>query len=127
MPTLSFVKVTNGWPSIDIGALKHPVTIQWQQTSSPPKFGKTGMVLEWSDFCTAMMAIEPISGKDLIRGGQTTTQLLLSAAMWYQEGILPNMRVITEYGSRYVIQSIENVLEMNVIITLNLLGLGPND
>jgi SPP1 family predicted phage head-tail adaptor len=127
MPSLSFVKVVNGWPSIDIGALRHAITILALGPSSPPTYDEAGPQLTWQPVASAMAAINPISGKDVIKGGQTTTQLNLAIAMWYQDGILPNMRVQSDNGSIYVIQSIENVMEMNVVLTLNCVGLASND
>jgi len=126
MPTLSFITVKNGWPSINIGALRHQITIQQLLPSSPPVYNEQGETLSWQPFTTAQAAIEPISGKDVIRGGQTTTQLFLTIAIWYQPGIAANMRVISDNGSVYIIQSIENVLEMNQVLTLNCLGINQN-
>jgi SPP1 family predicted phage head-tail adaptor len=127
MPTQSFVRIQNGWPSIDIGALRHLITILKFASTSPPTYDVAGPILEWIPVVTCNAAINPISGKDVIRGGQTTTQLNLAIAIWYQDGILPNMRVQSDNGSIYVIQSIENVLEMNVVLTLNCVGLALND
>jgi len=46
--------------------------------------------------------------------------------MWYLPGIQPNMTVLSDNGSIYVIQSIENIRELNVVLILNCIGLGAN-
>jgi head-tail adaptor len=123
MPTLSFIKVTNGWPSIEIGAMRHQIQII---ELVPVGTNAAGPAEVPQLFAKVMAAIEPISGKDQVRGGQTTTQLLVSMAIWYIPGIRPNMQVLSDSGSKFIIQSIENVLELNVVLTLNTLGLGAN-
>jgi len=124
---MSLVDTSSGWPSIDPGRMRHSVTIQKQGPTSPPSYDSTGPVLAWSAFATARAAIEIMCGTDVIKSGQTTTQLFLTVAILFQAGILPNMRVLNENGSVYVIQSIENVLEMNQILLLTCVGLGAND
>jgi head-tail adaptor len=122
-----FVKITNGWPAIEIGALRHPVTIQSHGPSSPIAYDAAGPVSTWNDFLTAMAAIDPVRGTDVIRGGQITTQLFLTIALWYQPGILPSMRVVSESGSIYVIQSVEDVMEMHKVLLLNCIGFNVNE
>jgi Phage head-tail joining protein len=124
----SLVKIVGGRPTLEIGALRHSVTIQQSGPSSPPAYDAAGVVANaWYPFATAMAAMDAVRGTDVIKGGQTGTQLFMTVAMWWQNGILPNMRVVTEYGSVFVIQSVENVLEMNVALILNCLGLGANE
>lgn len=118
----SFVEIRNGWPVVDVGALRHAITIQQQQSGSDA----SGSVAIWANFISALAAIETIRGTDVIKGGQTGTQLYLTVTMWYQDGVLPNMRVVSDNGSVYVIQAVENILEMNVVLVLNCLALGPN-
>lgn len=137
MPTQSFIKINKeGYPTIDLGKMRHSITIQYQTPASPPAFDAGGPVLQWSQFLpnpnasppdVIMAAIGPVSGKDVIKSGQTVTQLFVTVAMWYQPGILPNMRVVSDNGAVYIIQSIENALELNVAITLNCIAIGAND
>lgn len=127
MPKQStFVRIENGWPVVDVGSMRHAITIQQQGPTSPPTTDAAGPHLVWSTFATALAAIETVRGTDVIRAGQDTTQLFLTATIWYQAGILPNMRVISDNGSVYVIQAIENILELNVVLVLNCLALGQN-
>lgn len=122
----SFVKIVNGFPSIDIGSLRHAITIQVEGPTSPPTIGPGGQQLAWSTFTTADAAISAVRGTDVVRSGQDTTQLFLTVAIWYQDGILSNMRIVNENGSVYVIQSAENVLEMGTVLVLNCVALGNN-
>ena len=127
MPLPQFVTITNGWPSIEIGRMRHPITVQAFGSTSPPTFDDSGVASVWSTFVSAMAAMDPVRGTDVIRGGQTTSQVFIPVAMWFQAGIVGGMRVVTEYGNTYIIQSVDNVLEMNVVLILNCIALGPNE
>lgn len=120
------VDVSSGWPTIDPGKMRHVITIQRSGETSPPTYDEAGVVFPWSDFTTAMAAIETVHGADVIKDGQTTTQLALTVAIWYQPGIVGGMRVIGDNGSTYVVRSVENILEMNIALVLNCLALGLN-
>jgi len=50
----------------------------------------------------------------------------VTITMFWQGGILPNMRIVADTGSVFVVQSIENLQELNVVLQLNCLGLGNN-
>ena len=121
-----FVQYNGNYPTIDIGRMIHRVTIQSEGAASPPEYDSAGQVIGWGAFTTAWAAIEYVKGTDMVKAGQTITELFLTVGLWYQPGILPNMRVQAPNGSVYRIQSIENVREMNVVLVLNCLGLGPN-
>lgn len=114
-------------PVPDVSQFIHAITLQEYGLGSPPVYDDAGPVMSWNDFQSAMAAVVPVRGIDVIRGGQGTTQLFLTITMWWSPGILPNMRVVSDNGSKYVIQSIENILERNIVLVLNCLGLGPND
>lgn len=119
-----FYKIVGGRPTIDIGSMRHPIIIQANGPTTPPTYDSTGPVFTPTTFTTAMAKIRAVRGRDVILSGQTATQLFLEVGLWWQPGILPNMQVLTELGSQYVIQSVENVLEMNVILILNCIGIG---
>jgi len=112
------------WPSIDPGKMRHFITI-WKPRADVST-DASGTVMVPGVVTTAPCSIDPIRGTDQIRNGQTTTQLFLTIQMWFQPGILPDMQVETESGSRYQIQSIDNVKEMNIVLTLNCIALGAN-
>jgi hypothetical protein len=126
MRAKSLVTIVEGRPSFDTSKLRHDVTILYEGTASPPEYDAAGVKMSWLTFTTARAAIETIRGTDAQRFGQTTTQLLTTVTIWHQPGILPNMRVRTASGSEFVIQSIENVLEMDVALVLNCIALGSN-
>ncbi|SRR5229473_812539 len=126
MPTSSFVTITDGWPSIEIGRMIHRVTINQYGPTSPPSFDAAGPIQKWTEFAQVWAAISPISGKDVIKGGQTTSQLFLSLAMWFMPGLQERMQIYNQTtGTTYSIESIENVLERNVVLEVNCLALGP--
>jgi hypothetical protein len=126
MPSTPVVTVSNGWPSLNVGALRHSITVQIQGLGSPITYDAAGPKLAWNPFTTAMASVVPVRGTDVIKAGQVTTQLFVTVTMWWQPGILPNMQVLNDNGSTYVIQSVENILEMDVVLVLNCLGLAAN-
>lgn len=116
------------WPTLDAGTLRHPIKI-WGTEVAGDVSGTTlepFLITAGPPAPPTMASIEPVKGTDVLRSGQETTQLFLTIKMWFQPGILPNMQVETESGSHYLIQSIENLSEMNVVLVLNCLGLGAN-
>ena len=115
----------SGMPTINIGSLRHSVTIQAQTPSSPPAFDNAGQVTEWTDFATVGAAIQNMRGDDMIRGGLGVAQLHLTVSMWYLPGVQPNMRVVHR-DAIYIIQSVDNVLEMDTVLVLNCIALGLN-
>jgi hypothetical protein len=138
MPARPLYTVTpEGWPQVDIGLMRHCIKIQQQGNGTRVgEFDIGGAIpSDWQDLFTGVMAaIEVMRGTDVIRSGQTTTQLFITVVIWfipdpvnpYAPGVTSNMRVISDNGSAYVIQSVENVLELNVILVLNCLALGQN-
>jgi len=126
MPLSQSYEIVGGFPIIDIGKLRHLVTIQKQGPASPPNFDAAGPKSVWNPFTTAMAAIDIVSGTEVIRGGLTVTELYLIVTMYYQPGITPDMRVASDNGSTYLIRSVANVMEMNAVLELNCLGLQEN-
>lgn len=126
MPYADFVKIVNGQPTIDIGAMRHTVSIKDQGPSSPPEYDAGGRMIPWHEVATGNAAIAPVRGIDVIRGGQSTSQLFLTVAMWWDPAIRSNMRVYHDNGSIYKIESVENVLEADVVLVLNCTGLEQN-
>jgi head-tail adaptor len=119
-------EVIGGFPIIDIGKLRHFIQIQKLGNSNPPTFNEGGPKQGFTTFASAMAAIDMVSGTDVIKGGQTVSELYLTVTMYYLPGITPDMQVISDNGSTYVIRAVENVLEMNVYIVLNCVGLKAN-
>lgn len=121
--------VENGSISVNIGAMRHQITITQLALSSPPAYDPAGPVKTYQPFISGLLAaIEVLRGTDVIRGGLITSQVFLTVLIWYQPGILSNMRVQNlDNGSTYVIQSLNNVLERNEVLLLNCIGLGLNE
>lgn len=86
-----------------------------------------GPKLTYSTVTEERAAIEILRGTEVIKGGQDTTQLFLTVGLYFVEGLLPNMRVMRHNGTTYLIQSIENVLEMDMVLLLNCIGIGANE
>lgn len=109
------------WPSIDPGEMVHRITILQQVRSSDI----SGTTVVWAPLLSTWAKIVPVKGTDVIKSGQITTQLFLTTTIFWQAGILPNMRVQSLHGT-HEIQSIENPGERNILLVLNCLGLGAN-
>jgi head-tail adaptor len=111
------------WPSLDSGKMRHFVTIL-QQVSSTDASGET--VSMQPLYANVAAELTFVKGIDVIKSGQVTTQTFLTAKIWWQAGILANMQVQGENGL-YLIQSIDNVDEMNIVLILNCLAMGRNE
>ena len=109
------------WPTLDSGEMRHQITILGQVPATDISGGTVAM----APLVTCYAKIEPVRGLDVIKAGQETTQLYLTISIWWQAGILPNMQVQALNGL-YLIQSIENLLELNVVLKLTCLAIGKN-
>jgi head-tail adaptor len=107
-----------------MGRMRHLVTIQSYGPGSPPAYDAGGLLSTWTTFTTAKAALNPVRGVDAVRGGQTTSMVFIPVAIRYQPGIAGGMRLVTEFGDTYVIQSVANVMALNRILVLNCLALG---
>lgn len=110
------------WPTFDPGRMVHQIEIQ----KPAPGFDESGATIIWKTFITAYAAIEPIRGTDVVRGGQVTTQLYTTVTMVYQTGINASFR-IRSFKGNFVIQSVENPLERDVLLVLNCVELLDTD
>jgi head-tail adaptor len=111
----------DNWPTIDPGELRNQISIL-QPTPSSDVSGNTVVM---APFLTAYAKIDAVRGTDVLKSGQVTTQEFLVITMWYQPGVLADMQVQALNGL-YVIQSVENLLEMDIVLKLNCLALGLN-
>jgi head-tail adaptor len=127
MPVLSeFVKVVNGWPTIEVGRMRHLVTIQVFGPGSPPAYDAGGLLGTWTTFVTAKAAMNPVRGLDTVRGGQTTSMVFIPVAIRFVPGVNAGMRLVTAYGDTYIIQSVANVMAVNRVLVLNCLALNDD-
>ena len=109
------------WPTLDSGEMRHQITILRQV----PSVDVSGGTVAMAPLVTCYAKIEPVRGLDVIKSGQETTQLFLVISIWWQAGILANMQVQALNGL-YLIQSVENLLELDVVLKLNCLAIGKN-
>lgn len=116
-----------GLPILNIGAMKNQITIQRRCLTSPPTYDAAGPALGLVDVLTTAAGIDIVRGTDMVKSGQTTTQLYLAIVTWFIPGIIPSMEIVNDgNGSRYLINSVENIKEANIVMVLNCLGLGAN-
>lgn len=130
LPIRGLYQIVDNHIVVNIGAMRHQVTVLQLGAASPPAYDAGGPRQSFSPLLTDLAAgIEMIRGTDVIKGGLATTELYLQIMIWFQEAVqvLPAMRIKQQHNnSQYVIQSVENPLGLDVILILNCVGLGAN-
>lgn len=106
--------------AVDPGRMRRRIELQVQSTDQD-QFGQPLQV--WTTALTAYAAIEPVRGIDIIRSGQETKQTRWTVTMYWQAGVSLAMRVLTDDGENYIIESIEDPLKLNFYLILNCLAL----
>ena len=106
------------WPSLNPGELRHRVTVL-AETAVTNAAGTDTMLIP---VITAWAKIEPVKGTDVIRAGQSITQVPVMVSMYYDARVQPNMQLQTPNRS-YAIQAIRNVLELNAVMELTCLAI----
>ena len=106
------------WPSLNPGELRHRVTV----LAETPVVNATGTDTVLSPVISAWAKIEPMKGTDVVRAGQTITQLPVIVSMYYDARVQPSMQLQALNG-RYAIQAIRNVLELNAVMELTCLAI----
>jgi head-tail adaptor len=109
------------WPTLDPGEMIHRIRILQETTVEDI----SGTAPAWVPFLDTWAKIDPVRGTDLLKSGQDTAQLFLTVKIRWQTGVLSNMQLLTLNGT-YIIQTVENPGERNVILILNCLALGLN-
>lgn len=113
-------------PAIDPGRMRHPITIRYRAAASPPEINEGGVVLSpVTLYVGVMAAMETVRGTDVIKDGQTTSQLQIAFGMWHRPGIVGGMEVV-KGNSTYVIQETDDVDGFGLVLVLICLGLGTN-
>jgi len=121
-----FISSYEPYPAIDPGKMRHPISIRYRAVGSPPIFDAAGVSLSTpTTLLTAMAAAETIDGTDIVADGQTTSRLQIAFGMWYRPGIIGGMEVVRG-NNVYLIQEVENMLEMDVVLILICIALGTN-
>jgi SPP1 family predicted phage head-tail adaptor len=111
----------SSWPMLDPGKMVHRVVIMQQTTVSDI----SGTAPAWVPFVTTWAQVDPVRGTEVLKAGQDTAQLFLTVKIRWQAGIATNMQVQALNGT-YLIQTVENPGERNVILVLNCIALGLN-
>ena len=110
--------MSRGSPKVDPGDLIHQVAILHPVASSD----LSGSTETMEPLLTTFAKIDVVRGIEVIRSGQTTTQLFVTITIWFDARVLASMQVQGVDG-RYVIQSIEDPQMGNVLMVLNCVGI----
>lgn len=125
-----FVKTVNGFPTIKIGAMRHLITIEQAVISGT--YDHSGVAQTGRTTVATCMAAIGTSGvkrpDDVVRGGQTGSQLFVEVVTFYNNcpTLEPDMYVVSDNGSTYIVQTVENVDELNVVWIMRCIALGQN-
>lgn len=114
------------FPSIDPGEFRHHFTF----LNQIPASDASGTSVSWSAASppeTAWGKMQMVRGTDVIKSGQDTAQVFMMLTTWYRSGSYSNKRIQTPNGSQFVIQAVENVLQMNAFMVLTCIGIGANE
>jgi len=114
------------FPTIDPGQFRHQITLLEQVVGSDAS-GATVTYAPESQPVKAWAKIEYLRGTDIIKSGQDVSQVYLKITAWYRAEFSANKRIQGPSGNQYVIQAVENVLEMNTYMVLMCLGVGANN
>ena len=117
--------INGTFPAVDPGSFRHQIQLLGQVVSN----GTAGAQVSYQTLnppVTSWAKIEYVRGSELISGGQDVSQDFLKLTLWYRPEYAANMRIQTPSGKQYIIQSYENVKEMNVYLILYCLGIGSN-
>jgi len=114
------------WPTIDPGQFRHQITLLEQVPGSDAS-GVTVTYTPDSNPIVAWAKIDYLRGDAMIKAGQDVSQVYLKITMWYRAEFTANKRIRAPNGNQYVIQAVENVLEMNTYMVLMCLGVGANN
>jgi SPP1 family predicted phage head-tail adaptor len=110
------------WPTLNSGDLRHRVTVLAETVTT--NAAGTDTVL--SPVIAAWAKIEPMKGTDVIRSGQSITELPVIVSMYYDARVQPKMQLQTLSGV-YVIQAVRNVLELNAVMELTCLAIAGSE
>lgn len=83
---------------MDIGKLRHRITIQYLRINQDGYGQIVDTEENWQDFKAVWAAIYPATGKEYFSSSKENTEILIKAAIRYTSGITPGMRIV--FGSR---------------------------
>lgn len=83
---------------MNIGSLKHKITIKVQPIS-PNSYGEEITdILQWNDFANLYASISPSSGREFYAAQQINNRINTIFIIRFIQGIIPSMKVL--YGTR---------------------------
>jgi SPP1 family predicted phage head-tail adaptor len=112
------------WPAVDPGNMRSRIAILRRTAATTDISGTVEGT--WETFLTTWARVEPQSGTEVVKDGQTTARLQILVTIMWQPGITPDMRVQTNNGT-YLIQAIANPEELDYRLNLICLALGENE
>lgn len=117
----------SGYPSVDPGDLRHPITWLFQTTGTD----SSGVSITWQPSTPPVISwakIDPMNARDLIRGGQTVSEVVTIVTVRFDPTIVATSRFQTEWGSQFVVEGVNDLQNRHVLMELTCLGisLGAN-
>jgi head-tail adaptor len=107
---------------LDPGEMIHRIRILQETTVEDI----SGTAPAWVPFLDTWAKIDPVRGTDVLKSGQDTAQSFMTIKIFWQPGILANMRVQTLDGTFIIQGKPEDPGNRHVILILNCIGLGVN-
>ena len=96
----------SGGAGMNIGHLRHRITIQHYTTTND---GQGGVTRSWTTFATRWAGVEPMKGLEQFRQDQKHPRQLFKIQIRYLTGLTEKMRISYD-GNYFYIVSIENQL-----------------
>lgn len=117
----------SGIPAINAGMLRHQINFQRLVVASPPTYTPAGLTSTWTTAFSDVASIEAMSGKDMVKEGMTLSLVPIFITLYWRSDVTVGMRVARASSSSvYIIQAIQNVMEMDSVMVLTCLALGSN-
>lgn len=112
----------SSWPMLNPGEAIHRIRILQETTVEDI----SGTAPTWTPLFDTWAKIQPVRGTDVLKSGQDTAQSFITITIFWQAGILANMRVQTLDGTFIIQGKPEDPGNRHVILILNCIGLGVN-
>jgi head-tail adaptor len=121
------MSLTSAIPGIDPGQFRHLVTLLEESTSGSDASGAPVSWAVGDPPLTAYMKIESLKADEIIKAGLDVSQVDLKLTGWYRPQFTAQSRIQAPSGNVYIVQAVQNVLEMNIFMVLLCLGVGANN
>lgn len=118
--------MTSNWPKVNPGEFRHQITLLEELVGSGPSGASVAYVADDPPI-QAWAKIEYLRGDEIIKSGQDISQAFLMVTMWYRPQFVVGKRIQVPSGNQYIIQNVDNTLEMNTYMTLHCIGIGANE